>query len=123
MHPVPSAGQALTPFSARFLPSLPNVRAPFPTRAIAALLLIGLIDLLATTVLHARGAIVETNPLMAPLLERGEAPFVVVKAATLVAAGLLMMRAGRRDPNGVRRACWAGSGVYVAALVATACRS
>ena len=92
-------------------------------RALALLLGIGLFDLVATAVLSARGRIVEANPLMAPVLARGEFAFVVVKAGTLLVAGVLLVRAKVRDPIGVRRACLAGSGVYAALLVATVCRS
>lgn len=91
-------------------------------RALALLLGIGLLDLVATAVLSAQGRIVEANPLMAPILARGELAFVVVKAATLALAGILLARAARRDPAGVRRACLAGSGIYALVLIVTVSR-
>ncbi len=64
--------------------------------ALALLLGIGLFDLVATAVLSAQGRIVEANPLMAPVLAWGEWAFVAVKGATLVAAGILFVRAQRK---------------------------
>ena len=85
-------------------------------RSLALLLGIGFADLVATAVLHARGLIEERNPLMAPLLTRGEIGFVVVKAGTLILAGTILARA---EPRQARWACLAGSGAY-ALLLATA---
>jgi hypothetical protein len=92
------------------------VRKLFPTRALAGLLAIGLIDLVVTALLHSQGRIEELNPLMAPLLAGGEGRFVVVKAATLLAAWVLLARTAKTDLKGVRRACLGGSAAYLATL-------
>ncbi|RYG16449.1 hypothetical protein EON82_24985 [bacterium] len=84
---------------------------------------IGLFDLVATATLNAQGRIVEANPLMAPVLARGELAFVSVKGATLVLAGVLLIRARQKDPAGVERACLVGSGVYALAMMLTVCLS
>ncbi|RYG26257.1 hypothetical protein EON82_04040 [bacterium] len=92
------------------------VRKLFPTRALAALLAIGLADLVATALLHRQGLIEELNPLMAPLLGGDQMRFVAVKMATLLAAWLLLARTARTDLKGVRRACLGGSAAYLATL-------
>jgi hypothetical protein len=92
------------------------VRKLFPTRALAALLAIGLTDLVVTVLLHRRGLIEELNPLMAPLLVGSDLRFVLVKGATLVAAWILLLRTAREDLRGVRRACLCGSAAYLATL-------
>ena len=87
------------------------MRTLFPSRALALLLGIGLLDLVATALLSARGLVEERNPAMAPLLAHGVAPFVAVKTATLLAAWLLLVRQERRT---MRRACLWGSALYAA---------
>ncbi len=86
-------------------------------RPLVLLLGIGLADLVATATLHARGLIEERNPMTAPLLTQGEWGFVVVKAATLLIAGVLLAKQARHDRNAVRRACLLGSGAYALLLV------
>ena len=85
-------------------------------RALRLLIGIGVADLVATATLHARGLIEERNPVMAPLLTRGEWGFVAVKAATLLLGGLVLARQARHDRNAVRWACLAGSGAYALLL-------
>jgi len=85
-----------------------------PTRALGLLLLIGLVDLVVTAVLHSSGAIVELNPLMRPLLARGEWLFAIVKGATLVLAWVAMAWYARQNRDFVRKACLLGSGAYLA---------
>lgn len=92
------------------------MRKLFPTRALAALLAIGLTDLVVTALLHSQGRIEELNPLMAPLLVGGEVRFVLVKMATLAAAWFLLVRTAKTDLKGVRRACLGGSAAYLATL-------
>jgi hypothetical protein len=75
---------------------------------------IGLLDLVATAGLHAQGKIVELNPLMAPLVERSEWLFVLVKGATLAVGGRVLDRLACDRPQFVTRACWAACGAYVA---------
>ncbi|HJP82645.1 MAG TPA: DUF5658 family protein [Fimbriimonadaceae bacterium] len=84
-----------------------------PSRAIYLLLGIGLIDLIATAVLHAQGRIVELNPIMKPVIEHSEWSFVFVKGLTLVAAMIGLTWYGRQNPAFVRKACIAGSIAYI----------
>lgn len=84
-----------------------------PTRALSLLLAIGFVDLVATSVLHAHGLIVEQNPLMRPLIEQSEWLFAFVKAGTLIVAWYAMARYARRNLEFVRRACLYGSVAYV----------
>ena len=58
-------------------------------RALGLLLAFGITDLIATAILNAHDLIEERNPLMAPLLARGEWGFVIVKGTTLVVGVLL----------------------------------
>jgi hypothetical protein len=92
------------------------VRAFFPTRALAAFLAIGLLDLIVTVFLHAQGKIEELNPVMAPLLAGGEWRFAAVKAATLGMAWFLLAHQAKSTPKQVRRACLFGSLAYIALL-------
>ena len=92
------------------------MRKLFPTRALAALLAIGLTDLVVTALLHAQGRIDEMNPLMAPFLTGSGERFVLIKGATLVAAWVLLVRTAQTDLKGVRRACLCGSAAYLATL-------
>ena len=80
---------------------------------LAVLLTIGTVDLVATVWLYHAGLIVELNPLMRGLLERGEWAFALGKAATLVAAWWVMARHARTNRNFVNRACLMGSGAYL----------
>ncbi len=90
----------------------------FPTRALALLLLVGLVDLVATAVLHANGQIVELNPIMRPLIERSEWLFVVVKGFTLAAAWFVMSRHAKINLKFVRQASILGAAVYLFIWVA-----
>lgn len=84
-----------------------------PSRALALLLLIGFVDLVVTAVLHARGQIVELNPVMRPFIERSEWVFVLVKGSTLIGAWYVMMRYGREHRIFIRNACLFGCATYV----------
>lgn len=89
------------------------MRALFPTRALALLLAIGLLDLVATVILHVHGLIEERNPLMAPLLAQGWMGFALVKSATLAVGWFLLARA---DVRQARWPCLMGSAGYVTLL-------
>ena len=98
---------------ARKMNSKVNVKALFPTRAIALLLMIGLLDLVVTAVLHSQGRIVELNPLMRSFIERGEWLFVLVKGSTLLLAWYCLSSYARSHKIFVRKACLLGSAAYV----------
>ncbi len=85
----------------------------FPTRAIALLMTIGFVDLAVTAVLHAQGSIVELNPLMRFFIERSEWLFALVKASTLIAAWIAMVRYAPVNLQFVRTACYCASMVYL----------
>ena len=89
-------------------------RAVFPTPALAVLMAIGLLDLLSTALLHRAGLIQELNPIMKVFIVRSEWLFAFVKGLTLGAAWGAMAWYARTDLRFVARACWAGSGAYVA---------
>lgn len=74
---------------------------------------IGFIDLLATAILHANGAVVEMNPLMRPLIEHSEWLFASVKAGTLLVAWGVMAWYARQNLDFVRKTCFFGAGFYV----------
>ncbi len=63
--------------------------------------------------LHARGQIIELNPLMKPLIEQSEWLFVAVKGLTLVAAFVGLVWYGRQNKSFVRLACIVGSVAYL----------
>lgn len=92
------------------------MRAALPTRALALLLAIGIIDLIVTATLYARGLIEERNPLMAGLLAHSEWSFILVKAATLVFAWRVLSRHAKFDLRFVRRISLCASGAYLAIL-------
>lgn len=89
------------------------LKALLPSRALGLLLFIGFLDLVVTFILHARGLVVELNPLMRPLIERSEWLFAAVKGATLVWAWLVMAWYARYNREFVRHASLAASVVYV----------
>lgn len=64
---------------------------------------LGWADLVLTAVLHEQGQIVELNPLMRPLLERGEWLFAAVKASTLLALWVVMAKQYLARPQFVRQ--------------------
>lgn len=90
-----------------------NMKAIFPTRALALLLLIGLVDLVATAVLHAQGKIIELNPIMKPIIEHGEWLFALVKGSTLVLGWYFLAQYAKTHLNFVRNACLLGAVAYV----------
>jgi len=86
----------------------------FPTRALAVLLAIGLVDLISTAVMHQQGMIVELNPLMRVLIERSEWLFAFVKGGTLVIAWAALVWYSKTNKDFVHKACVAGSVAYMA---------
>lgn len=90
------------------------MKSLFPTRALILLLVIGFVDLVVTAVLHAKGLIVEVNPLMKFFIEKGEWLFAVVKGATLVVGWVFLARYAKTHLQFVRNACLVGSFAYVA---------
>ncbi len=88
------------------------MKAILPTRSIALLIGIGLIDMITTAVLHAQGKIVEMNPLMRGFLQTSEWLFILVKGATLVAAWIVMAQYAQVNRPFVRKCCIWGSVVY-----------
>ncbi|MHB8636656.1 MAG: DUF5658 family protein [Fimbriimonadaceae bacterium] len=89
------------------------IRQAFPTRAIALILFIGVIDLITTAFLHANGLIVEMNPLMRGVINRSEWLFVLVKGMTLAVGWVMLVHYARFNVNFVRRACILGSAAYI----------
>ena len=89
------------------------LKSLFPTRSLVLFLMIGFVDLLTTAWLHARGLIVELNPLMRTVLSYGEGYFVLVKGLTLAALWVVMVQHSRKDIVFVRKACTAGAIAYV----------
>src|SRR5450631_1833472 len=89
------------------------IRQAFPTRAIALILAIGLIDLVTTAWLHANGLIVEMNPLMRCVIDRSEWLFILIKGMTLVAGWLMLARYAKSNVKFVRVACLCGSLAYL----------
>ena len=85
----------------------------FPTRSVAFLLSIGLVDLISTAVLHRQGLIVELNPLMRVFIEQSEWLFAFVKGLTLGAAWGALAWYARTDKNFVNKASTVGSLAYV----------
>lgn len=77
------------------------------------LLTIGFIDLVLTAVLHAKGKIVELNPLMRPLIEQSEWLFVVVKALTLIVAWGMLAWYAKKDKAFVGKICRIGATCYM----------
>lgn len=84
-----------------------------PCRSLGLLIGVGLLDLVMTAWLHAQGLIVELNPVMRPVIEQGEWLFALVKGGTLIVAWYAMATYARTNRDFVRKACWAGSLVYV----------
>lgn len=84
---------------------------------LAVLMAIGFIDLISTAVLHAKGLIIEVNPLMRPLIEHNEWTFAFVKSLTLFGAWYVMARHAQKGEQAlvfVRQACVVASLAYVA---------
>ncbi len=76
---------------------LQRVREILPNKSLILLILIGLVDLVATAMLHAQGLIVELNPVMKPVIEHSEWSFALVKGATLLIAYLTMAQYARQN--------------------------
>ena len=72
--------------SARNVHLLHTMKSLFPTKSLAVLLLIGVLDLVSTAVLHAKGLIVEMNPIMRFFIQQSEWLFAFVKGLTIGAA-------------------------------------
>ncbi len=85
----------------------------FPSRAIALIILIGLIDLVSTAWLHATGQIIEMNPAMRFFIDKSEWLFILVKGLTLVAGWMMLVRYARVNRVFVRNACLVGSVAYM----------
>lgn len=85
----------------------------FPTKSLAALLVIGTVDLIVTAVLHSRGMIVELNPLMRGFINQSEWLFAFVKGLTIGVAWGTMAWYARQNREFVGRACTLGSLAYV----------
>jgi hypothetical protein len=83
-----------------------------PSKSLILLIIIGLIDLIATALLHAEGMIVELNPIMRPIIEHGEWLFALVKGMTLLVAYLTMVNYARQNADFVRRASQMGILLY-----------
>ncbi len=90
------------------------MQAIAPTRSLLLLMGIGVLDLVVTAVLHARGLIVELNPFMRPFIDRSEWQFAIVKGATLAVAWWAMASYAKQNKAFVRNACLTGSAAYVA---------
>lgn len=91
-----------------------TVKEAIPTRAILLFVGIGVIDLVATAVLHAQGQIVELNPIMRVFIERSEWLFALVKGLTLVAGWLVLAWYAQFNLKFVRKVALWGSAAYLA---------
>jgi hypothetical protein len=89
------------------------MRLVFPTRALSLLLIIGILDLVATAWMHANGMITELNPLMRVFIERSEWLFALVKGLTLVAAWAALAWYCKYNKEFVRKACVMGTIAYL----------
>jgi hypothetical protein len=69
--------------------------------------------MVSTAALHAQGKIVELNPMMAPVIDRSEWLFVLLKSATLVAGGIALNRLAKTHKRFVPAACIGASAMYV----------
>lgn len=94
------------------------MKAILPTRALALFLLLGFIDLISTAVLHAKGLIVELNPLMRIFIERSEWLFALVKGATLIAGWVVLAWYAKQNREFVRKLSLVASAAYVTIWVA-----
>lgn len=108
-----SKSSSPTMASAQFLRIRALMKLVLPTRALSLLMLVGMIDLVATAWMHANGLIVELNPLMRVFIERSEWLFAFVKGGTLIAAWAALAWYAKYNRNFVRKACLIGSLAYV----------
>lgn len=99
--------------SAQKLRPLNIMKALVPTRALILLMGIGFVDLAATAILHARGVIVELNPVMRMFIEQSEWLFAFVKGLSLVCAWVALSWYAKTNVKFVRQACLWGSGAYL----------
>ena len=67
---------------------------------------------LTTTMLHARGLIVELNPIMRPVIEHSEWAFALVKGVTLLIAFITMSQYARQNSVFVGKASKIGILMY-----------
>lgn len=88
------------------------MKALMPTRTLGLLIGIGILDLIVTAVLHAKGMIVEMNPIMRPFIEHSEWLFALVKGATLAAGWAVMVWYAKQNLAFVRKVCLYGSFAY-----------
>jgi hypothetical protein len=93
------------------------MQAIAPSRSLLLLISIGVLDLVATAMLHSRGLIVELNPVMRPFIDCSEWLFALVKGATLLVAWFFLASCAKKNRTYVRNACLAGSAAYVAIWV------
>lgn len=89
------------------------MKALLPSRALALFLFIGFTDLAVTAILHARGQIVELNPLLRPIIDHSEILFAIVKGASLVGGWITLAWYAKSNPAFVRKASLMGSVAYV----------
>ena len=85
----------------------------FPTKSLAALMIIGIVDLISTAVLHSKGMIVELNPLMRGFIDHSEWLFAFVKGLTIGVAWGTMAWYAKQNKEFVGRVCTIGSLCYV----------
>ncbi|MEZ0325336.1 MAG: DUF5658 family protein [Fimbriimonas sp.] len=89
-----------------------RARTILPNKSLILLICIGLIDLVATAMLHARGLIVELNPIMRPVIEHSEWAFALVKGVTLLIAFITMSQYARQNSVFVGKASKIGILMY-----------
>lgn len=85
-----------------------------PTKPMAVLASIALVDLVVTAFLYQTGWIVELNPLMRPLLEHSTWVFALVKFSIVAVAYFVLQWYRRIDEEFVNRIATAGSLAYIA---------
>ena len=90
-----------------------TMKSLFPTKSLAVLLLIGVLDLVSTAVLHAKGLIVEMNPIMRFFIQQSEWLFAFVKGLTIGAAWVTLAWYAKQNKEFVAKACALGSYAYV----------
>src|SRR5579862_7289928 len=102
-----------TVVSAHFLRTREFMKLVLPTRALALLMLIGIIDLVSTAWMHANGQIVELNPIMRFFIDRSEWLFAAVKGLTLIGAWAALAWYCKYNRKFVRNACLIGTFAYI----------
>jgi hypothetical protein len=99
--------------SAQGLRFMQVMKLVFPTKGVAALVTIGMIDLISTAVLHKQGLITEMNPLMRVFIERNEWLFAFVKGMTIGAAWTALVWYAQQNKQFVARAAAWGAAAYL----------